>query len=378
MPIKPKVLCFGRFYDDVPGGMQRHAENLFISLANDVDFVHLVPSRDRKQARFLLHGVPVIRTPSLNLDGSLAISPRLLSEAFMAHRQYSFDVVHLHFPDPMSHLASLCISPSVPRIISWHCDVIRQKKLMSFYRPFYRRALEKSAAIVVATTDHISSSKELSASNIKRKCNTIPYGFDLTRFVEFHPKVDEVCHRFPGKRIFALGRHVYYKGFDVLIKAIQRMGEGVQLLLGGTGPLTEQLRIEARECGVAERVHFVGHIPEGDLPAYYQACDLFCLPSVNQAEAFGIVQVEAMASGKAVVSTALDNGVDFVNQNGITGMSVPPNNVEALAETVNYLLEHDDLRQQLGEAGRVRALTEFSLDKMGSSTLSLYKDVLRI
>ncbi len=377
MQIKPKVLCSGRFYDDVPGGMQRHVENLFISLAQHVDFVHLVPSRDRSQARFMLHGVPVIRTPSFNVDGSLALSPRLLSEAYKAHRRYSFDLLHLHFPDPMSHLASLCIPSSVPRIISWHCDVIRQKKMMRIYRPFLTRALEKAAAVMVATPAHISSSKELSELNIKGKCNIIPYGFDLDRFVESHPKADEIRQRYPGKRIFALGRHVYYKGFDVLIRALQLMGESTQLILGGTGPLTEEFRIEAEKCGVAKRVHFVGHILESDLPAYYQACSLFCLPSVNQAEAFGIVQVEAMASGKAVVSTVLDNGVDFVNQHGITGMTVPPNDVNALVETLNYVLGNDDVRQKLGDAGRKRALTEFSLEKMGCATLALYKDVLR-
>ena len=107
MSIKPNILCFGRFYDDIPGGMQRHVENLFNSLAGKVDIVHLVPSRDRNGARFTLHGVPIIRKPSINLDGSLAFSPGLPIEALKLHRQYHFNLIHLHFPDPMSHLASL-------------------------------------------------------------------------------------------------------------------------------------------------------------------------------------------------------------------------------------------------------------------------------
>jgi rhamnosyl/mannosyltransferase len=373
---KPNILCFGRFYDEIPGGMQRHVENLFVSLADNVNFVHLVPSRDTKSARFSLHGVPVIRKASLNLDGSLAFSPSLLIEAARLHRQYNFDLIHLHFPDPMSHFASMCLPAAIPRIISWHADVTRQKILLKFYRPLLKRALHKAAAIVVATPAHISSSNELSQLDDNNKCRTIPYGFDLRRFLDHHADTESVRHKFPGKLIFALGRHVYYKGFDVLIKAMQQIGQDTHLILGGTGPLTEQWRHEAELCGVTNRVHFVGHIIEKDLPAYYQACDVFCLPSVSQAEAFGIVQVEAMACGKAVVSTTLGNGVDYVNQHGITGMTVPPNDVDALAEKINQLLVDNHLRQKLGQQARKRALEEFSLEKMGKTTLALYNNVL--
>jgi len=73
-----KVLCFGRFYDDIPGGMQRHIEHLFAAMGPEVEYVHLVPSRDRRRAQFQLHGFPVVRTRSFNLDGSVALSPGLI------------------------------------------------------------------------------------------------------------------------------------------------------------------------------------------------------------------------------------------------------------------------------------------------------------
>lgn len=375
MPTKTNILCSGRFYDDIPGGMQRHVESLFISLADKVNFVHLVPSRDWADARFSLHGVPVIRTASLNLDGSLAFSPGLVREAIRLHKRYQFDVIHLHFPDPMAHLAAMCLPSTVPRIITWHANVTRQKKLLMLYQPFLHRALTQAAAIVVATPTHIARSKELSQPAIKKKCHVIPYGFDLDRFLQPHPKTASIQHRFPGKRIFSLGRHVSYKGFDVLIRAMQQIDQGSELILGGTGPLTEQLQHTAGICGVSNRVHFVGHIVEDELPAYYQACDVFCLPSISQAEAFGIVQVEAMVSGRPVVSTLLNNGVDYVNQQGITGMTVPPGDAPALAAKINQLLRDDNLRQKLGLQARERALKEFSLAKMGESTLALYNKV---
>ena len=96
------------------------------------------------------------------------------------------------------------------------------------------------------------------------------------------------------------------------------------LVLGGQGPLTEELRRAAAEAGVAPAFDFAGRIPDVDLPAYYHASDVYCLPSVERAEAFGIVQVEAMASGRPVVCCELGNGVTWVNQDGVTGLVVPP------------------------------------------------------
>lgn len=371
-----RVLCFGRFYDEVPGGMQRHVEHLFASLAGEVDFVHLVPSRNRHGARFLLQGVPVVRTPSFNLDGSLALSPQLVVQARRMHREQPFDLVHLHFPDPMSHLASLAIPARVPRIITWHADVTRHRALLAFYRPLLQHALRSTAAIIVPTTSHVGASAELSNLADPAGVRVVPFGFDLDRFNHDHPLARTLKERFPGPLILALGRHVYYKGFDVLIDAMRSIKPPTRLIIGGTGPLTESWKALAHSLGVADRVHFTGMIDEADLPAWYQACDVFCLPAVSPAEAFGIVQVEAMASRKAVVSTRLNNGVDFVNQDGITGLTVPPSDSQALARALNRLLDDPDLRTRMGEAGRQRALNEFSLAAMGANTLAVYRSAL--
>jgi len=118
-------------------------------------------------------------------------------------------------------------------------------------------------------------------------------------------------------------------------------------------------------------------ISEADLPSYFQACDVFCLPAVNQAEAFGIVQVEAMACGKPVVSTKLNNGVDFVNQDGISGYTVTPSDVGALAQALNTLLLDDALRTRLGQQALQRAVQEFSLTSLREKTLKVYQQAVQ-
>lgn len=372
-----KVLCFGRFYDDIPGGMQRHVEHLFGGMGSDVDYVHLVPSRDWSEARFALHGFPVVRKPSLNLDGSLALSPGLIGEAVRLHREHHFDVVHLHFPDPMSHLASLALPSAIPRVISWHADIIRQRSLLRIYRPLLRRALDMAAAVIVATPHHVYSSPDLRALKDSSKLHVIPYGFDLSRFDLVLPRMQPLRAQYGNRSlIFALGRHVYYKGFDVLIRALASVDSDAVLLIGGVGPLTEQWRELARSCGVADRVHFVGLVSEEDLPAYYHACDIFCLPATSNAEAFGIVQVEAMAAGKPVISTSLSSGVSYVNSHEVTGLQVPPNDVDALAAAINRLLADMELCARLGAQARVRALTEYSRETMAQRTLAVYREVI--
>lgn len=370
---KLSVLCYGRFFDDTPGGIQTHTLHLMGSLQNEVDFVHAVTSRDSTGSALRASSkVPVIRTPSWNVDGSLAISPALMTQTRRLHTHRQFDLVHLHFPDPMSHLASMMLPSRIPRIISWHADIVRQKALRVFYAPFLRRAVKRAAGIVVATPSHVSSSPVLGPLASDPRIHVVPYGFDLSAFLQNAPEKDAIAGKHPGRRIFAAGRHVSYKGFDVLIEAMAKLPPDVVLLLGGNGPLTEDLRQQAHRIGVAQRVRFLGFVPDDLLPAYYQASDVFCLPSVTQAEAFGIVQVEAMACGKPVVSTRLNNGVDFVNEHEKTGLTVPPRDAAALARALLELLSDESKALDLGAAGRAKALSEYSAEKMADRIRSIY------
>ncbi|MEX2241714.1 MAG: glycosyltransferase, partial [Burkholderiales bacterium] len=127
---------------------------------------------------------------------------------------------------------------------------------------------------------------------------------------------------------------------------------------------------------VADRVELVGRIPDRDLPAWYHACDVFCLPSVEPAEAFGIVQVEAMACGRPVLCCELGNGVNWVNRDGETGIAVPPADPAALADALARLQADPALRARLGEAGRRRAFDVFSAEAMARATLAVYREVL--
>jgi rhamnosyl/mannosyltransferase len=180
--------------------------------------------------------------------------------------------------------------------------------------------------------------------------------------------------QYGGPLILSVGRLIYYKGFEYAVQAMRDI-QG-QLLLIGDGPLRGALEALARRCGVADRVHFLGEIHNNAIAAYYHACDLFMLPSIARSEAFGIVQLEAMAAGKPVVNTALDSGVPFVSRHGESGLTVEPKYPKALAEAVNSLLKNPTWMRRLGEAGRQRVQVEFSKEVMAARVLDLYKKLL--
>ncbi|EGI77321.1 group 1 glycosyl transferase [Hylemonella gracilis ATCC 19624] len=305
------------------------------------------------------------------------MSPALVFKARQLHREKPFDAFHLHFQDPLSHLASLLLPRKVPRVITWHHDIVRQKAMLSAYRPWLQNELRRADALVAATQAHFDTSAQIPVDIPAERKHVIPYGLDFGNLALNHSTVllvDALRVRADGRKlIFALGRHVSYKGFDVLIAAMRQVD--ALLLLGGSGPLSDALKAQAHALDVADRVAFVGRIPEADLAAYFHACDVFCLPSVTQVEAFGLVQLEAMACGKPVICTLLNNGVNVVNVNGETGMAVPPQDAGALAIALNLLLQNDAVRQQMGRQAQARALGLYSLSAMTQRHLQLYQDL---
>jgi rhamnosyl/mannosyltransferase len=147
------------------------------------------------------------------------------------------------------------------------------------------------------------------------------------------------------------------------------------LLVAGDGERRDELERQASVLGVDDRVRFLGYVGDDRLLDCYSVADVFVLPSVEPSEAFGIVQLEAMAHGLPVVNTDLPSGVPWVSQDGRTGLTVPPRDPEALATAVRRLLEDESLRERFGENARRRVETEFSEDRLLSQTLDVYRTV---
>lgn len=319
--------------------------------------------------------VRVIRSARLFTVASTPISPWQA----LWQRRLAVDVVHLHFPYPPGEVANYVWGKGRVTVITYHCDVVRHRFILRLYQPLLRRVLERADAIVATSEAYVASSPFLRPH--RQRVNVIPLGVDLSPFRELNTAQAQALrqrHAAPHPDwpvVLFVGRLRYYKGLDVLLRAVAPVPD-VWVWVVGRGPMEETWRRLARELGIAHRVRFWGDVPEETLPLVYAAADLFVLPATQRAEAFGLVLVEAMAAGLPVISTELGTGTSTVNQHGETGLVVPPRDVEALRAAVRWLLDHPLERKRMGQAARERAFQEYDIAKTADRIIAVYEDVL--
>jgi rhamnosyl/mannosyltransferase len=367
-----RVLELGKYYYPYMGGIEQHLYVVSNELSRRVSLEVVVANTSLRTTRENVNGVSVTRCGSFANVASTSLSATM---AFELSRR-SYDVLHLHLPNPMgaaSYLASR--KPHRHRlIVTYHSDVVRQRVLARVYAPLVEEVLKRASTIIATSPNYVESSEVL--RRFREKTVVIPYGIDLDLYGrtperEAEARVIRARHG-DDPLLLVVGRLIYYKGFEYAIRALLHL-PGAHLLIIGDGPLRQELQELARRLGVSARVTFVGDVHNDAIFPYYLASDVYLLPSIARSEAFGIVQIEALASGLPVVNTALSSGVPFVSPHGETGFTVPPRDPEALAAATKRLLDDPALRRRFGDAGRARAEREFSKETMIRRLLAVYE-----
>jgi len=364
-----KVLHVGKFYPPFPGGMESHLQTLSEELSKSIEVEVLVANNRWRSERSTQGKVELVRLATALMLHGTPIVP-LMARAM---RQARPDVVHLHFPNPMAALACLMSRLDVPIVVTWHSDVVRQRRAAAAFAPLLSLLLRRCAAIIVGSTAYIETSPVLSAR--RELCHVIPFGIRADAFE--HPdaaRVAQLRRRYGERIVLAVGRLIYYKGFEYLVRAMADVQ--ATALIAGDGPLGGALSAEAARLGVSDRVVLLGRVDDAELKACYHGCDVFALPSVERSEAFGIVQLEAMACRRPVVNTWLDSAVPHVSIDGLTGLTVPPGDPKALAAALSALLDDPARRAAMGTAARQRVREEFSAELMARRTLEVYREVV--
>lgn len=362
-----RVLHIGKFYPPHHGGIENHLRDLCTGLQEFAEVRVIAANDSSRTAEDLIEGVKVTRVgTSFGVSGA-PVCPGMVRQL----REAPADLIHLHLPNPTAILAYLASRHPGRLVVSYHSDIVRQRLLGGLFGPLLRRLLLRSAAIVVASVNYMASSPVL--SSYADRCRVIPYGIGIERFERQDASaVAALRARYGARIVLAVGRLVYYKGFDYLIRAMPRVRG--RLVIVGEGPLRRKLEREAAIAGVSDRVTIVSGAE--DVVPYYHAADVFVLPSVARSEAFGIVQLEAMACGKPVVNTRLNSGVPSVSLDGMTGLTVAPADSEALAAAIQRLLDDEGLRNRLSQAAGRRVRDKFSLELMVRRMWQLYRQVM--
>jgi len=370
-----RVLQLGKFFPPVRGGIEtatwKLAEGLSArGVATDVLVAHTQPRTVREHSAT---GYEVVRVASAGQFHSVSVAPRLPFElSAMAGR---YDLIHVHMPDPLAALALWWARPRGRVVLHWHSDVVRQRLAMRLYAPLQRWLLARADAVIATSPPYAEASAALAPW--RHKLHVIPLGI-ADPLERLDPaRVARLQQAHAGRRLVAaLGRMAAYKGFPVLIDAAAQLPPDVRVLIGGSGPGLRDCEERVRAQGLSDRVCLLGDIDDGDVPALMAAAELFCLPSTDRAEAFGVAMLEAMAMGRPVVCARIaGSGVPWLNRDGETGLVVPPADARALAGAMGQLLADPTRAAALGQAARRRYEQGFRVEQMVDATLALYRSL---
>jgi glycosyltransferase involved in cell wall biosynthesis len=369
-----RVLHIYKDYAPVVGGIENHIRLLAEGLRScGIDARVLVTNSGPDTLREVIGGVPVVKTGRLLNVSSAPVS----AEFYPALRRMErgIDIAHLHIPYPPGELGHLLLGRSRRTVATYHSDIVRQKALGAVYSPFLQMLLAQADLIAVSNPAYIHSSRFL--HRVADKCRVIPYGIQLDRFDRTPANTIAAAQmraQFGNALLLFVGRLRHYKGVDVLLHAMRKLD--AHLLIVGTGPMEAEWRAIAEDGELNQKVTFAGDLSDSALVTAYHAADVFVLPSTNRAEAFGIVQLEAMACGLPVVCTELGTGTSFVNRSGETGFVVRPGDPEALAAAIDKLLDNEELRRTMARAAKARAHREFSNQTMLARVIAFYQEAL--
>lgn len=370
-----RVLQLSKFFPPIYGGIETvtwelaeglHAEGVVV----EVLCANQAPRTVRERAS---SGYGILRAGSWGQLLSTSMAPSMVAE--MLRRRHAHDIIHVHMPDPMAAVALWAARPAARIVVHWHSDVIRQRRALALYQPLQHWLLARADAVIATSEAYAGASAALAP--FLGKVAVVPIGMSDHRPLACSLRAADVRRRVRGRHlVFALGRMTYYKGFDVLIEAAKRLPDDCAVIIGGHGELLDDFRHRVARAGLGGKVHLPGHIPDDELASYFEACDVFCMPSTLRAEAYGVAMVEAMAVGRPVVASDITgSGVPWVNQHGRTGLNVPVGDAEALAQALGRLLSDEALRLALGQGARRRYEDEFSAARMTDRVLGLYRQL---
>lgn len=368
-----KILQVNKFYFPWIGGVERVVQQIAENLNKKDGFeVDVLCCKEKgRGAVEEINRVRVFRSSSLGIFWGMPVSFSFFR--WFKEIRDNYDIVDFHYPFPLGGLAMFLFPLKGKLVVHYHSDIVRQKAVVVFLKPFILNTLKKADKILVSNPNLIKNSPFL--KKFKEKCELVPFGVDLKKINRSinEKKVDEVRKKY-GNFILFVGRLSYYKGVDYLIEAMNDID--ANLVIIGEGERKKLLKEKTKKLGLESRVFFLSSQNEADLMNFYKACRIFVLPSVYKSEAFGIVLIEAMASGRPVISTELGTGTSWANIDGKTGFVVPPRDKKALTEAIRKILKDKSLYLKFSKNAKKKVEENFTLEKMILNIKEIYQSLV--
>jgi glycosyltransferase involved in cell wall biosynthesis len=358
------------------GGSERHLLSLLPCLAEAGVEVRMLVAATGEADRFV-EALGGRHVPLRAVAAGPHLNPALVGAVAREVRSFRPDIVHTHLVHADIHGQLAMAAGRAARVSSVHSTP-------AFYRrePFRSgaRIAGRHAGAVIAISEHVRRFLlELRLAPAER-VHVVHYGIDASSWPRDEPGRSRARERLglsSGEVAVGIAaRLIPGKGHSLLLEALSRArpeAPQLRLLVAGDGPLRSRLEREAERLGPGA-VTFLGFM--ADIRAFMGACDVIAFPTEPAlGEGFGLAALEAMASGRPVLATAVGSLPEVV-RNGDTGLLVDPRSVDELAVGLTTLAARPELRRELGARGHERACAVFSLERMAESTLAVYHDAI--
>jgi len=282
------------------------------------------------------------------------------------------DIVHYHFPWPFMDLVHFATRHKKPTIVTYHSDIVKQKKLLRLYQPLMNQFLQSVDAIVATSPNYQATSDVL--QKYQSKVHLITYGLDRDLYPA--PSADKLNYwrnELGDKFFLFVGVLRYYKGLHILLDALS-LGDLPTVIIG-SGPIEDELKVKARELGL-KNVKFLGRVSDEDKIAITTLSYAVVFPSHLRSEAFGISLLEGAMFGKPMISSEIGTGTSYINSNQETGIVVPPSSPNDLHNAMTYIWNSPDIAEQMGVQAAKRFGKLFTSDLMCEGYKNLYQKVI--
>jgi len=368
-----KVMHIGKYSPPSRGGIESFTFALAKQQTLDGHHVCLLCHRNNSLVtkRRQIDGLRITEVGTFCKTAFSPISPMFGAKLRQEIRENMPDVIHVHLPNPAVVFTPL-IPRDIPLVVHWHADVHGSpstvlKLAYPAYKTFEQHLLSKAKCIIATSPPYLRASRSL--RKWRDKCHVVPLGI-------VPGKADTEPQPPSQPTILSVGRFTYYKGFEHLVRAAELVPMA-SFVIAGNGPLHQETITLVNKMGLQDRITLPGEVTDRQLAALFAKSALFCLPSLDRGEAFGMVLLEAMNYGKPLISTSIPgSGTSWVNKNGVTGIVVPPKDPHNLAKAINFLLKKPELLQKYGRAARQRLLSNFTISNTSESIDKIYKKTI--
>ncbi|MDR3326770.1 MAG: glycosyltransferase [Prevotellaceae bacterium] len=369
-----KILHISKYYYPYYGGIEDVAQTIVDELKPFHTQRVICFNSRRCNEKTQVNGVLVTRVLSVGTFASQPLSINYRRKLKQVIDEFKPDYIHLHLPNPLVSFFLLRTDlHNAKLVIHWHSDILDHNLTYFVYKNTERKILAKSDKIITTSETYCLSSKQLKP--FAYKTMILPNTVNGSKFLlqnEDNQQITDIKKKYGNKKIlFFIGRHVPYKGIDLLIDAEKYIDTDCVIVIAGSGILTSALRAKAKN---SNKIAFIGRISDEVLKLHLYASDIFVFPSYTRSEAFGVALAEALYCGLPAVSFNIEgSGTTWVNKDNYSGYVVDNMNVKAFALAVNKLLKDDDLRQKMGKNAKLWIRDNFLQDRIVPILDNIYK-----